>query len=248
MNIQNGGQLDIILGTMFSGKTTYILSKIAKMAELNYSILYVNIEFDNRSENIFSTHNPFFDSHVDFVKKESIKNNVQMIKSKNLSTLDVTGKDVIIIDESHFFDDLVDFVNKCLDLNKYVIVAGLIADFKGNKFGKTLDLIPICSNIKRLHAYCSECAKDKKCNIAVYSKKIVKCRKSIDIGGSDKYIPVCRYHFNQIDQTVGVDIDQNKNKTKTNKSKKIEKELDTSDKSNGDKNELDELNKLNDLV
>ena len=112
MNIQNGGQLDIILGTMFSGKTTYILSKIAKMAELNYSILYVNIEFDNRSENIFSTHNPFFDSHVDFVKKESIKNNVQMIKSKNLSTLDVTGKDVIIIDESHFFDDLVDFVNK----------------------------------------------------------------------------------------------------------------------------------------
>lgn len=238
MNIQNGGQLDIILGTMFSGKTTYILSKIAKMAELNYSILYINIEFDNRSENIFSTHNPFFDSHVDFVKKESIKNNVQMIKSKNLSTLDITDKDVIIIDESHFFDDLIDFVNKCLDSNKYVIVTGLIADFKGNKFGKTLDLIPICTNIERLHAYCSECAKDKKCTVAIYSKKIVKCRKSIDIGGSDKYIPVCRYHFNQIDQ-VGLDIEQLKIKNKVNKSKKIEKELDLSDKSNGDKNELE---------
>jgi len=215
MQTDNGGQLDIILGTMFSGKTTYILSKIAKMAELNYQILYINIEFDNRSENIFSTHNPFFDSHVDFVKKESIKNNVQMIKSKTLLNLDITNNDVIIIDESHFFDDLVDFVNKCLDLNKYVIVAGLIADFKGNKFGKTLDLIPICSNIKRLHAYCSECAKNKKCSIAIYSKKIVKCRKSIDIGGSEKYIPVCKYHFNQIDLANQTQLEQ----TKLNKSK-----------------------------
>jgi thymidine kinase len=195
MQTENGGQLDLILGTMFSGKTTYLLSKIAKMAELNYKILYVNIEFDTRSENIFSTHNPFFDTQVDFVKKESIKNNVCMCKSKTLTNLQIDSYDVVIIDESHFFDDLVDFVNKCLNANKYVIVSGLIGDFKGNKFGKTLDLIPICSNIKRLHAYCSECAKNKKCSIAIYSKKIVKCKKSIDIGGSDKYIPVCRFHY-----------------------------------------------------
>src|SRR3990167_9656255 len=104
MNTENGGQLDIILGTMFSGKTTYILSKIAKIAELNYSILYINIEFDNRSETIFSTHNPFFDTHVDFVKREAINNNVKMIKSKTLLNIDISSKDVIIIDESHFFE------------------------------------------------------------------------------------------------------------------------------------------------
>jgi thymidine kinase len=45
MNTELNGQLDIILGTMFSGKTTYLLSKMAKLAELNYSILYINIEF-----------------------------------------------------------------------------------------------------------------------------------------------------------------------------------------------------------
>ena len=195
MNFQNGGQLDIIIGTMFSGKTTFLLSQIAKIAELNYSVLYINIEFDNRSSNIFSTHNPFFDEHVDFIKKESIKKNVKMIKAKTLLDLELDDTEVIIVDESHFFGDLVEFVNKCLDLNKYVIVAGLIADFKGHKFGKTLDLIPICTNIHRLHAYCSECAKTKKCSIAIYSKKIVKCKKNIDIGGSDKYIPVCRQHY-----------------------------------------------------
>ena len=145
-----------------------------------------------------------------------------MIKSKNLINIEIDNFDVIIIDESHFFDDLIDFVNNCLDKNKYVIVAGLIADYKGCKFGKTLDLIPICSNIERLHAYCSECAKNKKCSIAIYSKKIIKSRKSIDIGGSEKYIPVCRYHYNQIE------ISNNKNKieieqTKTNKNKNINK-------------------------
>lgn len=218
---QNGSKLDLILGTMFSGKTTYILSQIAKMAELNYSILYINIEFDNRSEHIFSTHNPFFDTHKDFIKKESIVNNVEMIKTKKLIDIEFEKKDVIIIDESHFFDDLVEFVNKCLDANKYIIVAGLIADFKGNKFGKTLDLIPICSNIKRLHAYCAECAKNKICCIATYSKRIIKSKKSIDIGGSEKYIPVCRNHFKQ-----EILFDENKvsdNKLKINKSKKIEK-------------------------
>ena len=244
---QNGGQLDLVLGTMFSGKTTYILSQIAKMAELNYSILYINIEFDNRSETIFSTHNPFFDTHKDFIKKESISNNVEMIKTKNLLDIKFEKKDVIIIDESHFFDDLVEFVNKCLDANKHIIVAGLIADFKGNKFGKTLDLIPICSNIKRLHAYCAECAKDKICCIATYSKRIVKCKKSIDIGGSEKYIPVCRYHYhfdkNDIIISSGLDVEKTKNKinkinkinklSKSIKSSKIEKEIDfeTSDKS-----------------
>lgn len=222
---QNGGQLDLVLGTMFSGKTTYILSQIAKMAELNYSILYINIEFDNRSENIFSTHNPFFDTHKDFVKKESISNNVEMIKTKKLIGIDIENKDIIIIDESHFFDDLIDFVNKCLDENKNIIVSGLIADFKGNKFGKTLDLIPICSNIKRLHAYCSECAKEKKCTIATYSKRIVKCKKSIDIGGSEKYIPVCRIHFKEEKILNNNNLSNNKIK----KTKKIEKNNTNSD-------------------
>ena len=194
----NEGRLDVILGTMFSGKTTFILGEIAKMAELNNKILYVNIEFDCRSDNVFSTHNPFFDNHVDFIKKENIKKNVTMIKSRTLLNLDIESYDIIIVDEAHFFEDLVDFTNVCLTNKKYIMVAGLQADFKGHKFGKILDLIPICTNIQRLHAYCSECAKNKKCRIAIYSKKITKSKKINDIGGCEKYIPVCREHYNEI--------------------------------------------------
>ena len=193
----NEARLDIILGTMFSGKTTYLLSEISKLAELNYKLLYINIDFDNRSSNIFSTHNPFFENHVDFQKKENINKNVLMIKAGSLLGIDIDEKDIIIIDEAHFFDDIIDFVNKCLQLKKYIIVAGLNADFQGKKFGKILDLIPICTDIKKLHSYCSECAKFKICRFAIYSKKITKSKKNIDIGGCDKYIPVCREHYNE---------------------------------------------------
>jgi thymidine kinase len=196
INTDNGGKLDIILGTMFSGKTTYVLSKIAKMSELNYSIKYINTDIDTRSETIFSTHNPFFDTHNEYKMQNSIKNNVEMIKCKKLLDINIDNTDIIVVDESHFFDDLVEFVNQCLNKNKYIIVAGLIADAEGEKFGKTLDLIPICTDIKRLHAYCAICAKDKKCCIAIYSKRMIKLDNKIDVGGSDKYIPVCRNHYN----------------------------------------------------
>ena len=76
-----------------------------------------------------------------------------------------------------------------------MIVGSLIGDFTGKKFGQTIELIPICDEIKRLHAYCGICAKNKKCRIAIYSKKTNLSNQTIEIGGSDKYIPVCREHY-----------------------------------------------------
>jgi len=111
-------RLDIIIGTMFSGKTTYLLSEISKLSQLNYKILYLNIDFDSRSENIFSTHNPIFDKHFNF----NINNNITMIKTKELIKIDIIQYDIIMIDESHFFDDLIEFTNICLDYKKYVII------------------------------------------------------------------------------------------------------------------------------
>jgi thymidine kinase len=196
------GKLDIIVGTMFSGKTTYLLSKIALFAELGFKLLYINIEMDNRSSNAFSTHNPFLnqlvktDSNSNF--NDNINKNVTMIKVSNLKNIDTNLYDIVIVDEAHFFDDIVEFTDKVIQNNKHIIISSLIADFKGNKFGKVLDLITICDNVIRLHAYCIDCAKNKICKIATYSKKITKSKKNIDIGGADKYSPVCREHYKEI--------------------------------------------------
>jgi thymidine kinase len=191
---KNMGKLEIIMGTMFSGKTSYCLNKISLFVELNLKVLYINIDFDNRSDLEFSTHNSFFNS-IDFKKKDKINENLTMIKVRELSNITFESYDIIMIDEAHFFDDIIKFTKKLLDNKKHVIIATLIADYKGNKFGKVLDLIPICDEVVRLESYCIECSKQKKINKAIYSKRITKNKESIDIGGSDKYIAVCREHY-----------------------------------------------------
>jgi thymidine kinase len=191
---KNIGNLQIIMGTMFSGKTSYLLNKIALFVELNLKVLYINIDFDDRSDIEFSTHNPIF-NNIDFKNKNKINENLTMIKIRDLSNITYDSYDIIMIDEAHFFDDIIKFTKKLIDNKKHVIIATLIADYKGNKFGKVLDLIPICDEIVRLESYCIECSKQKKINKAIYSKRITKNKESIDIGGSDKYIAVCREHY-----------------------------------------------------
>ena len=191
---KNIGKLDIIMGTMFSGKTSYLLNKISLLVELDLKVLYINIDFDDRSNLEFSTHNPMF-NNIDFKLKNKINENLTMIKVRDLSNITFDSYDIIMIDEAHFFDDIIKFTKKLLDNKKHVIIATLIADFKGNKFGKVLDLIPICDEITRLESYCVECSKQKKINKAIYSKRITKNKESIDIGGSEKYIADCREHF-----------------------------------------------------
>ena len=193
------GKLELVVGTMFSGKTSYMISRISFFADLGFKLLYINIEFDNRSKSMFSTHNPFINTE-DYEKQSNIQKNVTMCKAKNLSPIQFNEYDIIIIDEAHFFPDLVEFTHKLLEAKKYVIVGSLIADFKGNKFGNIYDLIPICDDIKRLQAYCGICAKDKKYRVAIYSKRMNESEETIEIGGSEKYMPVCREHFDNTDK------------------------------------------------
>jgi thymidine kinase len=199
----NDGYLEIIIGTMFSGKTSYLLHKISQMIELDLRVLYINIDLDNRSDKNYSTHNVFLDI-TDCKKKDKIEKNLTMIKVGNLMHVlpeTFLEYDVIMIDEAHFFNELVNFTKILLDNKKNIFIGSLIADYMGNKFGNALELIPICNNIVKLDSYCVVCSKKKIYNKAVFSKKISgkggmgDARDIVDIGGADKYIPVCREHF-----------------------------------------------------
>ena len=77
--------------------------------------------------------------------------------------------------------------------HKHVVVCGLDGDINRNIFGEIIKLIPICDSLIKLHAYCNKCNDG---TLAPFTKKINNDISLIDIGGSDKYIPVCRYHFN----------------------------------------------------
>ena len=183
----NSGKLELIIGNMFSGKSTELIRRINKEKSINKKALVINYFHDNRySTNSISTHN---NSKIKCLK---------LLLLSEISQDIINSFDTFFIDEGQFFPDLYLIVSKLVDIHKkHVIVSGLDGDFNRNMFGQILQLIPICDTVDKLTAYCCKCNNG---NIAPFTKKCIGNNTStntqvIEIGGIDKYIPVCRYHY-----------------------------------------------------
>jgi thymidine kinase len=100
--------------------------------------------------------------------------------------------DIILINEGQFFPDLYESVCELVETHKKnVYVCGLDGDFKRNKFGKMLDLIPLCDNVTKLSATCVSCNKS-----AIFSKRLSTEEQQVIIGSSN-YAPMCRGCYNE---------------------------------------------------
>ena len=175
------GKLELIIGNMFSGKTSELIRRINKEKSINKRILVINYIDDNR----YSTDK--------IVSHDNIKFDCIKVKLLNEIKVDFNDYDSFFIDEGQFFTDLYPFVVLLVDINhKHVVVSGLDGDNYRNTFGDIIKLIPICDTVDKLTAYCNKCNNGTP---APFTKKITNDSSLIDIGGSDKYIPVCRYHF-----------------------------------------------------
>lgn len=174
------GYLSVILGCMYSGKTSKLISvyKHNKLADIKTCV--INYIDDTRyDKKLMSTH--------DGVKIECKQvKKIYEIFEQDENILKTTR--CFIINEGQFFDDLYDVVNLLVNKhNKIVYVGGLDGDFKMKKFGQILDLIPICDKVEKLTAVCSICKKT-----AAFTKRIINNKEQVLIGSSDMYIPVCR--------------------------------------------------------
>ena len=189
--LRSQSRLDLLFGSMMSGKTSALLRKLTQLAEMGLSTLYINHGIDDRAQTHYST-------HCSLLKDQKL--NITTIKADSLSSLSVEFLkefDVIGIDEAQFFDEtLVSFVRDLVDVHKkYVIVVGLDGDFRRQKFGYILDLIPIADNVTKLHAYCKRCAEHKKTLVnALFTHYIAQeeLDSTVNVGGAEKYQALCR--------------------------------------------------------
>ncbi len=172
-------KLDLIIGCMFSGKSSELIRRVNRQRVLpSNNILVINSRKDNRnSSNIVNTHDNV---------------SIDCIKTDNLNHIPIDEYNIIAIDESQFFTGLKQFVKKCLDDDKHVIVAGLDGDFKQEIFGEILHLIPLADTITKLHALCKQCGDG---TLASFSKRIIKSDVQELVGAGEIYIPVCRKHL-----------------------------------------------------
>lgn len=179
-----------MVGPMFGCKTTELLRLLFSEAAVGLNVLYINHERDTRSAGPFSTHNPLYREQL------ATTSNISFISVKTLSSLagGINGYDAIGIDEAQFFSDINLVAHWVDDLNKKVFVAGLDGDFRREKFGGVLDLIPKANRVDKLTAYCKLCAAKtpRVVKLAYFTKRIVSSSDVVLVGGADSYAPVCR--------------------------------------------------------
>ena len=173
------GYLELIIGPMFSGKTSEILSLTKQYTLSKMSPCVINYSEDTRyHDRMLSTHD---------------KNMIPCINTLHLrdilTTDNIQKYSVFLINEGQFFPDLYESVLSLVDKHhKIVHVCGLDGDFQRNEFGQLLKLIPICDNIIKKTAICSVCEDGTK---ALFSHRLSK-ETEIKVIGSSNYIPVCR--------------------------------------------------------
>lgn len=194
------GNLELIVGPMFSGKSTEIILKLARMADVGYRVLYVNHSDDNRvteaQDSVVSTHNSQYNK---------LSNKISSVKVSQLDEVDINGYDFIGVDEGQFFPDLYEmiiyWVTKC---GKDVMIASLDGDSYRRKFGQVLDLIPHADKVTKKLAYCDICRhKYRRLRSAPFTGRLVNTAEAKVVGGHDIYRAMCREcHDIHLSQTV----------------------------------------------
>ncbi len=173
---QRSGWIEVICGSMFSGKTEELIRRLkrAKIA--------------NQKVEIFK---PKVDTRYDEVKVISHDANAILAtpiehSSKLLEYTD--GVNVIGIDEAQFFDkDLTETCQKLALKGIRVIIAGLDMDYRGEPFGPIPQLLAVAEYITKVHAICTHCG-----NLATHSYRKVANNQQVMLGEKDTYEPRCR--------------------------------------------------------
>lgn len=169
------GSLHIILGPMFSGKTTRLIQIYKTRTYISKKVAVINYAGDVRYHaQMLSTHDQVL---------------IPCIQLTALDGFDCSSYDTILINEGQFFGDLFEnvirFVEQC---DKDVYVFGLDGDYLRNKFGGILDLIPYCDSVEKLSALCAYCRDGTK---ALFSFRMSREEEQMVIG-VDNYKPLCR--------------------------------------------------------
>ncbi|PJA47783.1 thymidine kinase [Candidatus Uhrbacteria bacterium CG_4_9_14_3_um_filter_36_7] len=173
------GDLMVIYGGMFAGKTTELQSAMRRAVLGNKSAILFNHERDTRSGNGRVV------SHEGVVcEAVSISDARQILKR-------VDGFVWVGIDEAQFFGpEIIPVALELRRMNKRVVVAGLNMDFAGRPFGPVPELI-LHADIPMLkRAVCKICGED-----AIYSQRLTDDMQTTIVGGREKYEARCAFCF-----------------------------------------------------
>ncbi|KAF8370980.1 thk-1, partial [Pristionchus pacificus] len=178
LEMRSRGHVSVILGPMFSGKTTELLRLHERHVRAQKKCLLVKYAGDTRyDKDCVATHDRKFGTGAT-LKAERLAEVTDKLFDKEI--------EVVSIDEGQFFDDLEATVAKLALAGKIVYVAALNGDFSKKPFPQIAILMPHADEVTLLKAVC-ECGCD-----ANFTFRVTTDKKVVVIGGEDSYKAVCR--------------------------------------------------------
>ena len=179
-NTIKSGCIEVICGSMFSGKTEELIRRLKRAQFANQKIAIFKPAIDVRysEENVVS-------HDLNSIKSTPVKDASEM-----LSVDDEVR--VVGIDEAQFFGmNIVEVAQTLANRGVRVIVAGLDTDYLGKPFGPMPSLMAIAEDVQKVHAICVKCG-----NLANHSHRLSASRKLVVLGEKDIYEPLCRQCYN----------------------------------------------------
>jgi thymidine kinase len=179
------GQIEVICGSMFSGKTEELIRRVRRASIAKQKIQVFKPDIDNRynTERVTSHNGQDFDAIP-------VKDSATLLSRVEPDTT------VVAIDEAQFFDPgIVRVTNRLANNGIRVIIAGLDMDFRGEPFGPMPALLCRADEVQKLHAICMVCGEN-----ASRTQRLVNGQPAryddpiILVGASEAYEARCREH------------------------------------------------------
>lgn len=175
--------LDIVIGPMFAGKSTFIKNTANRYASIKTPVYIIEHSIDNRyayhEEDMVTAH----DTGIRIGHIQSLKNVVMRGMIEDV--------EVVIVDEAQFFTGLREFVLYVVEkLGKKLYLVGLSGDSDRGVFGELLDCIPLADRIHTLSAFCEKCANGTP---GIFTERLLGAPSEyIHVGGKESYRTLCR--------------------------------------------------------
>lgn len=173
------GKLSLIVGPMFSGKTSELINRYEKSQRKDMNPVMIKHSIDNRyNDKCVVSHTSLYGNSI------SIPKCVMVEKLADLKLDDMSKE--LYIDEIHFFSDK----HLCHDLLSRgfnVTVSGLNSDYKLQPFKGFDILFALASSITLLKSVCHYCKDDARFTLRIDSNDDTE----IVVGGQESYKPVC---------------------------------------------------------
>lgn len=173
---RDSGWIEVICGSMFSGKTEELIRRLrrAEIAKMKTMIFKPLIDDRFSAEHIVS-HN---------------QSKLKSIAIKNVNDIPSLAQEaeVVGIDEAQFFGpELVEVCKMLAASGKRVVVAGLDTDYRGLPFGPMPEIMCEADYLDKVRAICVKCG-----NPATYTQRLTKDTARVVIGEGKVYEARCR--------------------------------------------------------